>query len=448
MKTIHLKKGLDVPITGAPKQIPRNGTAISTVALMGDDYIGMKPTMEVKEGEQVKTGQLLFTDKRNEGVKYTSPATGKIVSINRGEKRKFESLVIELQADEYISFLNPKKQTATSLTSTEITSILIDSGLWTSFIARPFGKTPDITSSPSALFITETDSRPLAPSPSVVIEQNPKDYEKGLEILEKFVNCPIYLCCTSQNVKVEIPEQIENVCFQGPHPSGLASTHIHFLRPATEKRTLWHIDYQDVIAIGHLFQTGQLKTDKIISLAGPGVLNPQLIKARNGANILELCKGELVTDPCRIISGSILDGRKVDTTQPFLGRYHNQVSVLREDSGRSLFNWVLPGSNRFSVKSIFISAFYKTRKFAMNTALWGGERAIFPVDSYDKVMPLDILPLPLLKAMSSGNTEKATNLGALELIEEDVALLSYVCPGKNDFGPLLRKTLTQIEKEG
>lgn len=448
MKKIDLTKGLDIPISGQPKQELVSPTQVNRVALLGDDYVGMKPTMEVAEGDHVKTGQVVFRDKKNEGVLFTSPATGTITSINRGAKRKFESLVITCEDDDFCSFLNPGENPS-SFSPDAIRKTLVESGLWTSFRTRPYGKIPTVTTSPSSLFITAMDTRPLAADPASVLRENAEDFGLGITVLELFADFPIYLCTADSASLAPIsPQKATIVEFSGPHPAGLPSTHIHYVDPADENTIVWHIDYQDVIGIGTLFRTGRLPTYKIISIAGPAVRKPALMKVRYGSDIFQLCRDLLLSSPNRILSGSVLDGRQVKDFHHFLGRYHNQISALHEQSGRGLFSWAYPGIERHSVKNIFISALNRTRKFPMRTALWGGDRAIYPIDSYDRVMPLDIVPLALLKSLSVGDTERSKDLGALELIEEDVALLSYVCPGKNDFGPILREVLTEIELEG
>lgn len=449
MKKIELKKGLDVPISGEPEQKIGKAGKVTKVALVADDYIGMRPTMEVNEGDRVQTGQLLFMDKKTEGLRYTSPATGKVVGVNRGAKRKFESVVIEIEDDDHITFVDPQKKQTSEYDQDEIRAVLQEAGMWCSFRTRPFGKVPGIDTSPAALFITAMDTRPLAADPIVIIAEYEDTFSTGLQILAGLIDTPTYLCLKdSTAISVQVPENIIVVEFSGPHPAGLPSTHIHMLDQARESRIIWHIDYQDVIGIGHLFNTGQLPTEKVVSLAGPGMKNPRLIGIRIGGSLDEIIAGELIAQPTRVLSGSILDGRRLDEFHRFAGRYHNQISALPEGSSRGLFSWALLGSDRFSIKRAFTSAIDRSQKFAMNTALWGGERAIYPVDSYDRVMPLDIIPLALLKAIAVCDTEKSRNLGALELIEDDLALLSFVCPGKNDFEPMLRKVLTEIELEG
>lgn len=449
MKIFQISKGLDIPISGQPAHQVRQGQLINHVALIGDDYIGIKPAMQVKEGEWVKTGQLLFVDKKNKGVKFTSPGCGVVNAINRGPKRKFESLVIELAGEESIRFLVPSERSMGFMEPEEIRVLLIDSGLWTSFRTRPYGKIPSVDSLPNSLFITAADTSPLAADPQYIIGRYDREYRLGLRLLRSFLSVPIHYCSgTDKLLPAEELYGLDYSVFQGPHPAGLPSTHIHFLDPVHEGKSVWHIGYQDVIAIGHLARTGHLPTKKIVSLAGPAVVNPSLVITRCGASLSELCQGELVEDELRIVSGSLLDGRKAQGNCSFLGRYHNLVSVLTEGSGRSFFNWAKLGRDRFSIRPLFLSTLKKNKRFSLTSALWGGRRAIFPLGTYEQVMPLDIIATSLLKALSVEDTEKAKDLGCLELIEEDLALCGFVCPGKNEFDTLLRQVLAVIELGG
>lgn len=448
MKIIHLKKGLDIPISGAPKGGIRKGNKVGQVALVADDYIGMKPTMLVKEGDRVALGEVLFSDKKNDGILFTSPGCGIVSSINRGAKRKFESIVIRLDGDEAIEFCTPEVGLE-SYTQEKIREILIKSGLWTTLRTRPYGKNPAVDSTPSSLFVTAADSAPLAADPQLIIEKSPESYQLGLKVLRKMLLCPINYCTGADSLLAcENVDGLDYFSFKGPHPSGLSSTHIHFIDPVSEDKTVWHIGYQDVIAIGFLFTHGQLATERIVSLCGAGTIDPSLVETRIGANLAELCRRELSLEDSRFISGSVLSGREATGVTGFLGRFHNQISIIYDSSGRSLFNWLLPGKRRFSLRPVFSSAYVKGLKLPMNTALWGGQRAIYPLGTYDEVMPLDIIATSLLKSISKGDTEKSAALGCLELIEEDLGLCGFVCPGKNEFGPVLREVLTAIELGG
>jgi Na+-transporting NADH:ubiquinone oxidoreductase subunit A len=447
MQTIQIHKGLDIPISGNPEQKVRQGKQVKHVALIGDDYVGMKPTMEVNVGDSVKTGQVLFSDKKNKGVQFTSPGCGTVIGLNRGAKRKFESLVIELAGEESIRFFDPSVLAVERSSPAEIRKLLIDSGMWTAFRTRPYGKIPSVDSSPASVFITAIDTSPFAPDPQVIIGRSPKEYQLGLRIVQRLFDGPIHYCTGA--VKLLAAEElstIEQWRFQGPHPAGLPSTHIHFIDPVHEEKTVWHIGYQDIIALGHFFTNGTLYTEKIVSLAGAAVHTPALVTTRVGASLPELCEQESSQESVRILSGSVLSGRESIGNSTFLGRFHNQVSLLKESNGRSFCNWLRPGADRFSMKPLFISALQKHLSLPFNTALWGGKRAIFPLGTYEQVMPLDIIATSLLKSLACGDTEKSKDLGCLELIEEDLALCGFVCPGKNEFGTALRQVLTAIER--
>ena len=450
MKSFKIKKGLDLPLEGTPEQVIEPGPYISQVALVADDYIGMKPTMLVEVGDQVKAGQKLFEDKKNPGVFFTAPGCGIVNEIKRGPKRKFEELVIDLEGDEAIIFPGLDGRKSTDIPSEEIRNTLQDSGLWCSFRARPYGKIPTVDSTPASLFVTAIDTAPLAADPGVIIGEYKENFCLGLEILRQFMPLPLNLCLAEGFNIAGLPEDgINFYSFSGPHPAGLPSTHIHLIDPVHTRKQVWHICYQDVIAIGNLFRTGQVMTERIVAISGPGVKKPILRRTHNGALIEQLCTGQLdISQVNRIISGSVLEGRHAAGIYAYLGRYHRQVTVIHEKNGRAFLNWLMPGKDRYSITGLFLSSLLPKTNFPMITAAWGGQRAIFPLGTYEKVMPLDIVATALLKSLAIGDTEKATALGCLELIEEDLALCTFVCPGKNDYSPMLRNILTIIEKEG
>jgi Na+-transporting NADH:ubiquinone oxidoreductase subunit A len=445
MKTITIRRGLDIPLAGIPEQVITKSAPIREVALIGEDYPGLKPTMLVETGERVQLGQPLFTDKKNEGFFFTAPGSGMVAAINRGEKRRFESLVIRLEGDGELSFPEAM-ETLQGQSSEAIRSLLHQSGLWCGFRTRPFGLIPRAADTPASLFITALDTDPLAADPEVLIQRRPKHFLTGLRVLRHLLKVPLHLCTRPGADLPGMDEDgIESWGFAGPHPAGLPSTHIHHIDPVHAGKQVWHIEARDVLAIGHFFATGRLSTEKIIALAGPGVQYPRLINARTGASLQDLCRDELTPGGnWRILSGSVLDGRMQTASTSYLGRYHRQVTVIGEGDGRSLFAWLTPGSDRFSRTGLFVSKLFRNKRFNMTTAAWGGRRAIYPLRVYDTVMPMDIMAIPLLKSLAVGDTEKAAALGCLELIEEDLALTSFVCPGKNEFGPMLRTVLNAI----
>ncbi|MGK5092334.1 Na(+)-translocating NADH-quinone reductase subunit A [Deltaproteobacteria bacterium TL4] len=446
---IVIKKGLDVPLTGEPDQTIQDGPPVKRVAVIGADYVGLKPTMVVNVGDPVKLGQLLFTDKKNPGVKYTAPGAGKIIEINRGEKRVLLSVVIELEGTAEETFASYPEKDLKSVTAEQVKTNLIDSGLWSALRTRPFSKVPAIDSTPHSLFVTAMDTNPLCVNAAMVIKASASDFNNGLLMLSKLTEGKLYVCqAPHEFLPSEKLDYVTPVVFQGPHPAGLAGTHIHFLDPVSHGKTVWSVDYQDVIAIGRLFVSGKLNTERIISVAGPVVRLPKVVRTRLGASTDALTEGNLEDGENRIISGSVLSGRTASTTLAYLGRYHSQVSVLREGRERYFLAWLGLGFERFSIKNIYFSALNRSKKYALNTNVMGSPRAIVPFGCYEQVMPLDILPTHLVKALVMEDTDLAQDLGCLELDEEDLSLCTFVCPGKIEYGPILRRNLTKIEKEG
>jgi Na+-transporting NADH:ubiquinone oxidoreductase subunit A len=446
---VKIKRGMDIPIQGAPQQVIEDAPAPRAVAVVGYDYVGMKPTMEVREGERVKIGQLLFTDKKTEGVRYTSPASGVVTAINRGAKRVLQSVVIDIEGDEAVDFPSVSADRIASLDAAAIREQLVQSGQWTALRTRPYSKVPAPASDASAIFITAMDTNPLAADPALIINEQREAFCAGQDLLAKLTSGKVYVCVAPG---ADIPRggaaNIEMAEFAGPHPAGLAGTHIHFLEGASSNRIVWTIGYQDVIATGRLFLDGRLYTQRVIALAGPQVERPRLLRTRIGADLQALCAGEMKAGDNRVISGSILGGRMVSGATSYLGRYHNQVSVLLEGRNREFMGWLSPGTKKHSNLGIYVTSFLGARDLPMTTTTNGSERAMVPVGSYEDIMPLDILPTQLLRALIVGDTEMAQALGCMELEEEDLALCSYVCPGKYEYGPILRDNLTRIEKEG
>ncbi|WP_226704473.1 Na(+)-translocating NADH-quinone reductase subunit A [Microbulbifer elongatus] len=443
-----IRRGLDLPISGAPEQVIYDGPAAKTVAVIGPDYNGMKPTMAVAEGDSVKLGQLLFSDKKTEGVRYTAPAAGRVVAINRGARRVLQSVVIEVEGDEAEQFASYSADKLADLTDEQVRVNLVESGLWTALRTRPFSKVPALDAQPSALFINAMDTNPLAADPVVVIAEQRDAFAQGVEILSKLAEKTFV--CTAPDADIPVPgvATVQREAFAGPHPAGLSGTHIHFLHPVKAGRQVWTIGYQDVIAVGKLFETGKLFTDRVVALGGPQVTKPRLLRTRLGADLTALTAGEITGDDNRVVSGSVFGGRTASGPLAYLGRYHNQVTVLQEGRERPMLHYFTPGTNRFSAMPIYLSRLLKSKLFSFTTSTNGSERAMVPVGAYERVMPLNILPTQLLRALIVGDTQVAQQLGALELDEEDLALCTFVCPGKYEYGPILRDNLTRIEKEG
>ncbi len=444
-----IKKGLDIPIAGRPEQAITEAAAVTSVALIGPDTIDLKPGMLVAVGDTVKLGQPLFIDKQNPGVQFTSPGSGVVTAINRGERRVLQSVVIELHGDDEEHFKSFPDGEFSSISDTDARENLLASGLWTAFRTRPFNKIPATDAKPAAIFVTAMDTNPLAADPALVVQAEQKPFSQGLAIMANLTEGKVHVC-TAAGSSITCPEdtKFKRSEFSGPHPAGLAGTHIHFLEPVSEERVVWHIGYQDVIAIGKLFSTGRLAVERVIALAGPAVKEPRLVATRLGANVRELSHGEYSGSSIRIVSGSVLNGHRAAGWAAWLGRYDNQITILQEGTPREFVEWMRPGVGKFSVGRAYIGNLFGNRPYAMTTSQNGSPRAMVSIGSFEEVMPLDILPTPLLKALLVRDTDTARDLGCLELAEEDLALCSFVCNGKYVYGPHLRKTLWEIEVNG
>ena len=445
---IKINKGLDLPIQGAPQQSIQNGNSVTRVAILGEEYIGMRPTMHVQEGDKVKKGQILFEDKKNPGVKFTAPAAGNVVEVNRGAKRVLQSVVIQLEGDESEVFAKYSNTELGSLDAVKVQENLVNSGMWTAFRTRPYSKSPALDSKPNSIFVSVMDTNPLAADPQIIIAQRSEDFANGLQVISRltdgkvFVNKAPGADIDTGDATVEVNE------FSGVHPAGLVGTHIHHLDAVGQRKKVWHIGYQDVLAIGSLFITGELDNRKVVSLGGPEAKSPRLVRTLLGADITELTADETNAGDIRILSGSLLLGNHAHGVHGYLGRFHNQVSILREGREKELFGWIKPGVNQHSVTRAYLGHLSPKKLFGMTTTTNGSDRSMVPIGNYERIMPLDILPTLLLRDMISGDTDGAQSLGCLELDEEDLALCTYVCPGKYNYGPILRDCLEQIEKEG
>ncbi|MDT8419549.1 MAG: Na(+)-translocating NADH-quinone reductase subunit A [Desulfuromonadales bacterium] len=444
---IQIKKGLDLPISGVPSLEIDEGPSVSRVALLGGDYQDMKPALLVAEGDSVALGQPLFSDKKHPAVLYVSPGAGKVVAINRGERRRFLSLVIELTGGEEKTFPATPADRLEQLAGSEIEGRLLQAGLWPVFRTRPYSKVPVPGSRPAAIFVTAIDTNPLAADPQPVIARQAEAFAAGLKVVRRLTEGKLYLC-KQPDAQISSPAGVTVSEFTGRHPAGLVGTHIHFLEKVDQQRSVWHLGYQDVIAIGHLFLHGRLLTERIVALTGPSVKNPRLVRSRLGACLAELLAGELRDGDNRVLSGSVLSGRTAQEPIGFLGRYHNQVTVLAEDHQRRLLGWGLPGFDKFSLKRVFASSLMPRKPLALTTSTHGSPRAMVPIGAFEKVLPQNTKATWLLRSLLTLDTDLAQGLGCLELDEEDLALCSFVCSGKIDYGKYLRQTLQKIEKEG
>lgn len=455
VRRFRLKKGLDIPLAGTPAPRVEEARPLRRVAYVGLDELGVKrlPTVEVSVGDRVRLGQPLVRRKSMPDVVGTAPGSGVVEAIHRGPRRALETIVIRLDEDgdeaDQETFNRYRPDELDALSPAQVRENLLASGAWLALRTRPFGLIPDPTTLPEALFVTAMDSRPLAADPLPLIQSAGTGFNAGLRVLARLTERPTFVC-TRPGAGLPLPPdpRIRLAEFAGPHPAGLAGTHIHFLRPASLRRVVWHLGWQDVIAIGRLFTTGRIDPTRLVALCGPMVRAPRILRTRLGASTNELIEGEL-TGPreARVISGSALCGRHAVGSSAFLGRFHGQITVLAEDRGREWLGWLKPGRGRYSALNLFWSRRRPGEPVALGTSLQGSPRAMVPIGAYERVMPLDLLPTQLLRALLVEDLDSAVALGVLELDEEDLALASFVDCGKHDFGAALRRTLDQIRHE-
>lgn len=411
--------GLDIAIPGAPRQVVREGVKVMSVALQGADYPGVRSLLHVEVGDRVSTGQTLFVDRKRPQIRFVSPGTGVVTSIEFGHRRILDVLTIDLDGDDAVAFEVPE-----NFTRKNVQALLLESGMWPAFRTRPFGRIPDPHSVPDAIFVTAMDTNPLAADAHFIIEHHTKHFRAGLELLGWLTDGTVFVCQAPGEALVDADEaRMKSVHFAGRHPAGLPGTHIHRLSPVSANQTVWHIGYQDVIALGALRTTGAYWSERIVALTGPCVQNPALVLTRLGACLADLLAGELRTGDTQVISGPLLSGRKA----AFLGHYHTQVLVLPEAQALRRPGWLAR---------------------ILGTANQSKPVPLIATGALESAMALDILPVPLLRALSVGDTEAAERLGCLELVEEDIALLSYACASGVNYGMLLRDVLNELEARG
>ncbi len=416
------------------------------IGILGEDYIDLKPRIMVAEGDLVVPGTPILADKNMPEAVVVSPIAGKVRAVNRGARRKLVSVVIDPDAKAGAPVDYSKVGDVSERSG--LVERLCAAGLWTSFRTRPYSKVPAPNSTPKAIYVNAMDTEPLSADPRIAIAEDAEAFAKGLETVATLTDNPIYLC---QSPGDPLPGQdganVETASFEGPHPAGLAGTHMHFLTPPEADNPVWTIGYQDVIVIGRLMLTGTYDARCIISLAGPACKNPRLVKTIAGASLAELGAEDLPDYPVRMISGSVLSGRAGQGDSAYLGRYARQVTLIEEDKKQIPMGWIRPMFSKFAIQPVLGSALSKA-EFPLTSNLNGGRRAMVPLGTFEELMPQDFLPTQLLRALLVMDTDQAQLLGALELDEEDLGLVGFACPAKYEYGMALRDCLTKIEKEG
>ena len=425
---IKVQRGLDLRLGGEPAAVVERGADVRSVALCAPDYMSLRPAIVVAEGDRVVVGQRLLYDKSTPDVSFTAPGTGRVRAINRGGKRKLLSIVIDIDDDATrVETDFPTHDPVDTADTEAIKRTLLESGLWVALRGRPYGAVADPKTAPRAIFVNAMQTDPLGADPTLVLEPHARDFEHGVAYLSAL--CTQTLVCKSPSLEFDHTRigHARVVDFLGPHPAGLSGTHIHALAAVGEQPDLWYVGYQDVVAIGRLLATGVLDLGRVIAIGGPCAKRPRLVETRIGASLDDLLVDELRFDESeadvRIVSGSPLSGRAVGAQTAYLGRYDTQVALLRERASRH------------------------ARAGGGSTGLNGWPSGMLSLETFERAWPFDVPPIPLLRALLAHDVDTAHALGCLGFEEEDLALCSYSCPAKYDYGKALRATLETLRSE-
>ncbi|QZT39050.1 Na(+)-translocating NADH-quinone reductase subunit A [Halosquirtibacter xylanolyticus] len=444
---IKLKKGLNIPLQGEAEKTMKKASPSQTYAIKPTDFPGLTPKLSVKEGATVKAGSPLFYDKSNPEVKFTSPVSGEVVAVVRGERRRILEVVVK--ADNEIVYEEFQKGSPSSLKREEIKESLLTSGLWPMLKMRPYGIVARPADTPKDIFISCFDSAPLASDYEFVLAEEQKHFQVGIDALSKLTDGSVHLGlpADSSNKMFGAIQGVKTTKFSGPHPAGNVGVQIAHISPINKGDIYWTIAPQDVVNIGRLFEKGIYDAKRVIALTGSPLKSPEYVETLIGANISSVMQESIDAENNRIISGDVLTGTQVEI-DGHMSFYSNQVTILPEGNYYEMFGWALPGLGKFSPSRTFFSWLgSKARKFTMDTNFHGEERAFVVTGEYEKVLPMDILPVQLFKSILVNDIDKMEQLGIYEVIEEDIALCEYVCTSKIDIQKILRDGINTMIKE-
>jgi len=446
-RSIKLKKGFDIRLDGIAQKKLAGTVSPVMFGVKPIDFPGLIPKLEVKPGVEVLAGTPLFHDKLRPEIKFTSPVSGKIVSVERGDRRKLLEVVIERDGSGSVDF---GKADTDKISAGEIKRHLLESGLWPALRQRPYHVVANPDDQPKSIFISCFDTAPLAPDYNFILENTSvSSFRTGISALSKLTRGKIHLVLKGNGADNNIFDGIDGVeksFFSGPHPAGNVGVHIHHLDPVNKGEVVWYINFQDVISIGRLFEEGIYRPEKIFAVTGSEVINPQYYSIMSGGAVTQLISGNVKAGGLRYISGNVLTGTNIGN-QGFLGFYDSQITVIPEGNYHEFFGWAAPGLNKYSFSRTFLSSLIPKRSYKLDTNFHGGERAFVVTGQYEKVVPMDIFPMQLLKAIIAQDIDMMENLGIYEVAEEDFALCEFICPSKIEIQSVLRNGLDLMRKE-
>ena len=442
-KIIKLSKGLDIRLQGEATMQLADAPMASEYAVSPLDFEGLTPKMLVKVGDTVEAGTPLFFDKKHPEILFTSPVSGTVAAVNRGEKRRILSVVVT--ADKEVSYKKYPVLDLASASREQIVELLLESGLWTMFVQRPYGVIASPSDMPKAIFVSAFDSAPLATDYRFALSEDHDALQKGFEVLGHLTEGKVHL---SYDAYGRAPQfnGVELHAFQGKHPAGNVGVQIHHIDPVNKGEKVWTLNIQDVAILGRLFLTGKVDMSRVIAVAGSCVAEPMYYRVIAGASIPSILNGKLSNEHARVISGNVLTGRNVGK-EGFLGVNANQITVIPEGDEYELLGWAMPRLQKFSVSRSYFSWLFPSRKYNLDTNLNGGERAFVMNDLYEKYLPMDVYPVHLIKACLANDLDKMENLGIYEVVEEDLALCEFVCPSKIEIQQILRNGINSMIKE-
>jgi Na+-transporting NADH:ubiquinone oxidoreductase subunit A len=445
--SVKLKKGLNIRIGGIAEKNLVPDVQSTLYGVKPVDFPGLTPKLDVKPGDKVLAGSPLFHDKLRPEIKFVSPVSGNVLGVTRGDRRKLLEVVVERKGDEFISFA---KGDPSVMSREKIQSLLLESGLWPAVRQRPYHIIARPADVPKSIFISGFDSSPLAPDYNFIIDNSSSDFfRSGINALRRLTDGKINLVLNGRGDSSETLKNIAGVdisYFSGPHPAGNVGVHIHHLDPINKGDIVWVVNLQDVLAIGRLFEEGKYLHERIVALTGSEVIKPQYYRVRSGASIAGMVKDNIKEGNLRFISGNVLTGLRIEP-DGHIGYYDSQISVIPEGNYYEFFGWIKPGINKYSFSKTFLSSLLPRKSYNLDTNIHGGERAFVMTGLYEKVVPMDIYPMQLLKAILAEDIDLMENLGIYEIAEEDLALCEFICPSKIEIQSIVRKGLDLMVKE-
>lgn len=444
-EVIKLRKGLNIKLKGSAEKVLEILPPPKTVALKPTDFQGLTPKLSVKADTEVKAGDALFYDKYHPEILFTAPLGGKVVSINRGERRKILEVVIETR--EKAGSLEFKKADPTKLSADEIKEQLLKSGLWPFIKRRPYGVIASPDDKPVSIYISTFDTAPLAPDYNFILGDQIDTFQTGINALSKLTEGKVYLGANTDSVFSSV-KNVEINTFDGPHPAGNVGIQIANTKPINKGEVVWTVNAQDILFIGRLFENGKVDFTRKLAVTGSEVESPKYYQTALGAPVASVTEGNLIDASYnqRIISGNVLTGTKVKA-ECYLGYYHSQVTVIPEGDEYEFMGWADPGFGKFSATKTYFGKLFPKKGYTLNANLHGGERAFVLSGQYEKLVPMDILPVHLLKAILVNDIDKMEQLGIYEVIEEDFALCEYACTSKVEVQKILRDGINTMIKE-